>query len=168
MRKLMAMKALLLALVIVSLGTPQSAAESAQPASAGIHVTVNIFSGRPAPEFVISNPDVIREVLTMIAALPKHPASGSSHPLTAGLGYSGFTLKNSSSISSGIGFVQSIGPSIRLRDARFPEGDLRLDQDYTIEKRLLEIMEESGGLNPDLVRLIKDQAAASRERNAAR
>lgn len=74
------------------LGSTAAQAQSA-PSTGGLKVRVHIFSGRPDPEFRITDPEVIARIRAILAANSAEDTQApSSEVLTHGLGYRGIEI----------------------------------------------------------------------------
>jgi hypothetical protein len=132
----------LLALCVVA-----GLAGAAQPAS--LQVQWIIFSGRPDPTFAVTDPVAIREVVTMVDALPRHPTlRDNDTAIRPQLGYRGFRITG----LEGLAWAEVFGNTIEL--AVSPEGggtltrSFRFDENATLEAWLFQAGRAQGVL-PD-------------------
>ena len=139
---------------------------SAEPTSKEdlLLVEISIFSGRPNPKFLITDPLIIREIMEFAGdVLPKHPTLKDDDENAApsgGLGYSGFLIENVSSLAPEVESIWVYRANVLLhkRSTKNPTGkltnDFRIDADVKLEQRLIRFLKEKKIVKETLIREI--------------
>lgn len=145
------MKAIIRFVIVITLvGTCLSIRAASLPKpEPGLHVSIVLFSGRPDPKFVITDPKEIAEILGSVRALPRHAllnsASSLPHPM---FGFRGVIIQNFSAQSPELGFLHVYGNDVetieRLAPSMLPVKGFRLDYTGTLQQRLMSMAQARG------------------------
>jgi hypothetical protein len=152
------------ALSLAALLVMVSPAMSAEKTPEALQVEILIFSGRPNPVFVVSDPAEIREIITLADSLPASgPASKTNQ---SKLGYTGIVVENLSTtrpdvqrFKVGHGEIDVVRktnaatPKDAMADAA--QAKARADGANSLETRLLSLARSKGAIDDRLVEHIK-------------
>jgi hypothetical protein len=138
-----------------------SPAISADQKPEALQVEVLIFSGRPNPVFIVSDPAEIREIVSLAESLPGSPEAKASHPI---LGYNGIVVENLSTtlpdvqqFKVGRGDIDIVRkPGAQSRKAAPTATDasqakVRRDGANSLETRLLSLARSKGAIDDRLL-----------------
>lgn len=129
-----------------------------------LQVEVLVFSGRPNPRLVVSDPALIREITAAVAALPRQATLAvKDTALPSKLGYRGFRVENASASSPELAAFVVHGAVVEalLQGAGGLVKEVRLDAGASLESRLLQLAEASGRLEPAVLEHIKARKSKS-------
>ncbi|USX17855.1 hypothetical protein NHH82_18435 [Oxalobacteraceae bacterium OTU3REALA1] len=131
-----------------------------------LKVELLVFSGRPNPTFVVTDPAQIREILALAKDLPqkKSAALGEESQPEPKLGYQGFVVTNNSDISSDIKSFMVHGSDVRLAlvtgskqagksSVVRAEG---IDSDAKLENKLLAHVKNNGVVDEKVLEFIEN------------
>lgn len=131
-----------------------------------LKVELLVFSGRPNPTFVVTDPVQIKEILALAKNLPQKKGAGSSETVQPEpkLGYQGFIVTNNSDISSDIKSFEVHGSDVHLALAGgskqagkssvvHAEG---IDSDATLENKLLSHVKNNGLVDEKVLEFIEN------------
>lgn len=161
------MKRLLLPLIALMLSQAEMAAQVLQ-------AEILIFSGRPNPTFIISDPAEIREILGAAAALPQKSALGAGDEAAekSSLGYRGIVVTNLSATAPEVKsmVVSRTAVQITRTPAAAKPGnrtatsaaigatiERRTDRSSALENRLLQTALKQKAIDPGLLAAITSQ-----------
>lgn len=139
-----------------------SPAMSADKKPEALQVEVLIFSGRPNPVFVVSDPAEISEIISLAESLPGGQEAKTSHPI---LGYNGIVVENLSTtlpdvqrFKVGRGDIDIVRkPGAQSRKAAAPaaadatQAKVRRDGAHSLETRLLSLARSKGAIDDRLL-----------------
>lgn len=137
-------------------------------ATDGLRVEVMVFSGRPNPVFVVTDPAQIREILSLVDTMPQTANADGRSVAKQGLGYRGIAVTNLSGDASGVAAItvyrsgvevkrKSITPA-KNAAAKISGGaaaEVRSDAMRALETRLLALAVSRGALDQRVVDQIK-------------
>ena len=155
--------------LLFTLGAVLRADSASKPDA--LRVEVRIFSGRPNPVFVITDPDEIRTILAQAAALPARSAVNAEEGAKPrALGYTGIAITNLSTASSDVQSVlvhrttvqvtrKKAGPTKTpaTAEASAAAQEVRLDSSAALENRLLGLAYGRGAIDSNLLAKINRQ-----------
>lgn len=149
--------------VILGFLSPSMSAETIPEA---LRVEVLIFSGRPNPVFVVSDPAEIREIIALADSLPAQSQDAkASHPR---LGYNGILVENLSTTTPDvqrfkvgrgeIDIVRKPDAQARKAASDASQAKARRDGATSLESRLLSLARTKGALDDkQLERINRDK-----------
>lgn len=150
-----------LALFLAATASTMAAPEKSPPDQ--LVVEVLIFSGRPNPVFVVTDPREIRELTALAGALPaRSPNSAERAAAPAQLGYRGIAVKNRSVANADVdSFVvhrsqvqvkRKFAAQAKSTAEAAPEQ--RVDGNQALERRLLQLARAKGAIDDRLLAAI--------------
>lgn len=117
----------------------------------GLHVSVVLFSGRPDPKFVITDPREIAEILAAVRGFPRHASLDSTsalpHPM---FGFRGVIIQNFSAQSPELGFLHVYGNDVEMLERLSPSltvlplRSFRFDAGGSLQQRLMNMAQARG------------------------
>lgn len=120
-------------------------------------IELDIFSGRPNPTFVVTDPKVITELLSLAQSTGGEtvsPAKPAPAPL---LGYKGFIIENTSSTNPEIESISVYRTSVSIQETDPAHGlasKRAHDANRRLEKRLIQLIKDHEVITDEIVRLI--------------
>ena len=134
-------------------------------ATTGLRVEVMVFSGRPNPVFTITDPAQVREILSLVDAMPRSADRGAA--TKQGLGYRGIAVTNLSSDASDIQNIKVHRSAVEIKrksitgpkseaakNAPDATPDARSDNGNALEVRLLAMARSHGAIDQNLLNQI--------------
>jgi hypothetical protein len=125
-----------------------------------LKVELLIFSGRPNPTFVITDPRDIHDILDTAKNLPQNEAEKAAPEPR--LGYQGFMVTNQSDDSTEVKSVQVHGSAVHLalkagagEKAKSTQHSARLDRGNFLESKLLSHGRDTGVIDDKLLEAIE-------------
>ncbi|MGE5341162.1 MAG: hypothetical protein ACM3SY_06735 [Candidatus Omnitrophota bacterium] len=149
------MKHLILVVAIVvgiSWGIVMNAQDDPGAAN-GLKVTILIFSGRPNPTFMITDPVLIDQLTRTVSHLPKD-----GKPTPPVLGFNGILVENFSKRMPDLQSFLVKHSSIELKNKNITggeRGELRQDSNLDLQETLLEYARKEGLIDEKIIDLIK-------------
>ena len=143
--------------LVVGLGTFGEAAGAETKVDA-LRVSISVFSGRPDPVFLITDPKLIGEVITMATSFPIDKAFSGESVIPNLLGYRGVVIDNVSTRNPDIEEILVNGVNVELHRSTATKGlykEFRLDTGATLEKRLFDLAVAAKVVRPGFLQAIK-------------
>lgn len=153
----------LLSVLLITSGVVMAANSQQQKALSpknGLVVEVLVFSGRPNPVFVVSDPGEIARLAGQARGLPDRlTPQGDNRPGAAVLGYRGIAVTNRSAHAADVESMLVRRSDVRITfrsqaGAKAP-GQLRFDAAEGLERSLLELARAHGAINDALLNEIQ-------------
>jgi hypothetical protein len=133
-----------------------------------LKVEVLVYSGRPNPVFVVSDPKEVKEILSLAKSLPANKSlkAGESGMPESKLGYQGMIVTNTTLLNPEIRSFVVNGAAVQLAvatptatktGAQAPVATAaRLDPQTSLESKLLAVGKESGIVDEKLLEFIEN------------
>ncbi len=130
-----------------------------------LKVELLVYSGRPNPTFVVSDPKEIKEILNLANAIPRKKSftAESNLQIEGKLGYQGFLVTNNSDVNSELKtfFVRGNNVQMELISGSKALGKTSveqataLDSNTRLESKLLNSAKASGVADDKLLKIIE-------------
>jgi hypothetical protein len=140
--------------------TPRGVEQSVQKVQMhALKVTVLVFSGRPNPSFVITDPAVIKEITDALKQLPIHPKFRGNDSIRrpGQLGYRGFHVENTAAFAIDIQSFSVYRSDIELSKPGAMMKEFHIDAAAAIERRLIELAETNNIMAESVLAHIKNR-----------
>jgi len=124
-----------------------------------LYVELLIYSGRPNPTLLITDPKIIQEVTGLVKTNPENSGFAKGTVTPAKLGYRGFAVENLSTVNSEIEAFSVYGSDIEVKEKSAPterRKGFRKDKRGVLEQKLIRLLEEKGLVSPELMSAIKN------------
>ena len=154
------MNSFLAAIVLMFAGVTMDAAQTAPPEKA-MKVTLQIFSGRPNPEFSIKDAYLINRIQDLLETMPTTKSLAASAALQAVLGYTGIVVEptdaslplvETMTVYRSIVQVKNNTKAAKaLAGAAVPEQEVRTDASSALEKLLIKEALRQGVIDQNVI-----------------